>query len=291
MLAWTPGRKPSANEDASGEEADATDESVIDWKVLKPEEVATYPEDQIIWRWARMSKSKGNVVTPDQAAADYGADALRTYEMFIAPFEETVQWSESGIQGASRFMGRVYRLVTQYADETASAPDPGATQFKALRRKTHQTIAKVTDDVEHFRFNTAVAALMEWVNTIYEVYNQVGKGVRDEALDEATAILPQLLAPIAPHLADELWERLGNTGFLYRHPWPESDAVIAAADEITLVVQVNGKVRDKLTAPASADKAALEALALASPKVIEALNGSAPKKVIVVPGKLVNVVI
>ena len=256
MLAWTPGRRPNFGEEAAGEEADAADESVIDWKVLKPEELATFPEDQIIWRWARMSKSKGNVVTPDQAAADYGADALRTYEMFIAPFEETVQWSESGIQGASRFMGRVYRLVAQHAEgfnpETwrsqIAAPD-SVNISKSLRRKTHQTIAKVTDDIEHFRFNTAVAALMEWVNAIYEVSNKLASGARDAAVDEAVEMLPQLIAPIAPHLADELWERLGQTGFLYRHPWPEADADAAQADEIVLIVQINGKVRDKLTAP------------------------------------------
>ena len=298
MLAWTPGRRPDFGEEAAGEEADAADESVIDWKVLKPEELATFPEDQIIWRWARMSKSKGNVVTPDQAATDYGADALRTYEMFIAPFEETVQWSDSGIQGASRFMGRVYRLVMQYADgfspETwrAQIAQPDAANVsKSLRRKTHQTIAKVTDDIEHFRFNTAVAALMEWVNAIYEVSNKLSSGMRDASVDEAVEILPQLIAPIAPHLADELWERLGQAGFLYRHSWPEADAAAAQADEIVLIVQINGKVRDKLTAPASADQATLEEMALASPKVVEALGGGAPKKVIVVPGKLVNIVV
>ena len=113
MLAWTPGRRPAPNEDAAGEE---TEEQIEDWKVLKPEERAVYPEDQVIWRWAKMSKSSGNVVTPDDMATQYGADALRVYEMFVAPFEETVQWSEEGIRGSSKFLRRVYALVAQFGD-------------------------------------------------------------------------------------------------------------------------------------------------------------------------------
>jgi len=137
-----------------------------------------------------------------------------------------------------------------------------------------------------------VAGLMEWVNTAYEVANALPSGTRSAALDEAIEYLTLALAPFAPHLADELWtEGLGQSGFLYRHPWPQADPEVAKKDEITLVVQVNGKVRDKMTAPADADQDALKALALASPKVAEALNGSTPKKVIVVPGKLVNVVV
>jgi leucyl-tRNA synthetase len=292
MLAYTPGRRPQAGE--NGDED--TGEQIIDWKVLKPEERATYPADQVIWRWTKMSKSLGNVVTPDETAGTYGADATRIYEMFVAPFEETVQWSEEGIRGSAKFLGRVYRLVAQYGAGHTSQWHERLSDLsdreKALRRKTHQTITRVAEDLENFRFNTAVAGLMEWTNAMYDIANGLKDGQRSAALDEALALFVPVLAPFAPHLADELWtDGLGQDGFLYRHTWPQADPNAARNEEITLVVQINGKVRDKLTAPADADNADLQALALASPRVQEQLNGSAPKKIIVVPGKLVNVVV
>jgi leucyl-tRNA synthetase len=291
MLAYTPGRKPSADE--SGE--DESDEKIEDWKAVKPDELSRFDPSEITYRWAKMSKSAGNVVTPDEAAERFGADSLRLYEMFVAPFEETVQWSEEGIRGSSKFLGRVYRLIAQWGigwtPKWRQIVGEASGKDRDLRRKTHQTLTRVADDLENFRFNTAVAGLMEWVNMIYEVANALPSGSRSAALDEAMELLVLTLAPFAPHLADELWtEGLGQSGFLYRHPWPLTDLEAAKNDEITLVVQVNGKVRDKMTAPADADQTALQALALASPKVIEMLNGSAPKKIIVVPGKLVNVV-
>ena len=292
MLAYTPGRKPSAGEEGDTE----SDEKIEDWKAVKPEDLARFDSTEITYRWAKMSKSAGNVVTPDEAAERFGADSLRLYEMFVAPFEETVQWSEEGIRGSSKFLGRVYRLIAQWG--IGWTPDWRQTIREAsgkdrdLRRKTHQTVLRVADDLENFRFNTSVAGLMEWVNVCYEIANALPTGTRSTALDEAMELLVLVLAPFAPHLADELWtEGLGQSGFLYRHPWPTADLEAAKNDEITLVVQVNGKVRDKMTAPADADQATLQVLALASPKVIEMLNGSVPKKVIVVPGKLVNVVL
>ena len=292
MLAYTPGRKPSADEEGDGE----GDEKIEDWKAVKPEDLSRFDPSEITYRWAKMSKSAGNVVTPDEAAEKFGADSLRVYEMFVAPFEETVQWSEEGIRGSSKFLARVYRLVAQFGPLAPSSLAPqnwgGGASERALRRKTHQTLLRVADDLEHFRFNTAVAAMMEWVNSCYEVANALSTGQRSAALDEAMEYLVLALAPFAPHLADELWtEGLGQTGFLYRHPWPQADPEVAKNDEITLVVQVNGKVRDKLTAPADADQNQLQQMALASPKVREMLNGSDPKKVIVVPGKLVNIVL
>ena len=229
-------------------------------------------------------------------AERFGADSLRVYEMFVAPFDETVQWSEEGIRGSAKFLARVYRLVAQWSDgwtpnwrETAAAVSG---KDRDLRRKTHQTIMRVSDDLENFRFNTAVAGLMEWTNAMYEVANALPPGTRSAALDEALEFFVPALAPFAPHLADELWTAgLGQEGFLYRYPWPQADPEVAKNDEMTLVVQVNGKVRDKIAAPADLDQAALQALALASPKVVEALGGNTPKKVIVVPGKLVNVVV
>ena len=292
MLAYTPGRKPSADDEGDGE----GDEKIEDWKAVKPDDLSRFDPSEITYRWAKMSKSAGNVVTPDEAAEKFGADSLRVYEMFVAPFEETVQWSEEGIRGSSKFLARVYRLVAQWGEGWTSPAPPelgaGGASERNLRRKTHQTLLRVADDLENFRFNTAVAGMMEWVNSCYDVANALPSGHRSAALDEAIEYLVLAIAPFAPHLADELWtEGMGQTGFLYRHPWPQADPEVAKNDEITLVVQVNGKVRDKLTAPADADQATLQQMALASPKVTEILNGSAPRKVIVVPGKLVNIVL
>ncbi len=297
MLARTAGRRPDTGEDSEGEAED----KIEDWVPLKADERDKYSEDQIVYRWAKMSKSMGNVVTPDEAAEKYGADALRVYEMFVAPFEEAVQWSEEAIRGSAKFLARVYRLVAQHGpgfsadwhnklDTGTDAHNPAR---RALRRKTHQTIAKVAEDLESFRFNTAVAALMEWVNVITDTAQSVdiAAGERSAALDEALQMLVLSLSPIAPHLADELWtEGLGLSGFLYKHPWPASDPEVAREDEITLVVQINGKVRDKLSAPAGLASADLETMALASPRIQKLLTGQSVRKVVVVPGKLVNIV-
>jgi leucyl-tRNA synthetase len=292
MLAYTPGYKPQPG-DEGGEDVEDT---VIDWKAIKPEDLSKHAPEDIVYRWAKMSKSAGNVVTPDDAAEKYGADALRVYEMFVAPFEETVQWKEETVIGSGKFLARVYRLVAGVAPGWSRAwrdrLDSLTPKEKALRRKTHQSILKVQDDLENFRFNTAVAGLMEWVNACYEIYNDLGDGARSSALDEAVELLVQTLAPLAPHLADELWtEGLGQSGFLYKHPWPAADPEVAKNDEITLVVQVNGKVRDKLTAPADATNEQLEALARSSSRLAEFTGGKDIKKVIVVPGRLVNIVV
>ena len=293
MLAYTPGRKPDADETPGD---DSSDEPIEDWVAIKPEDLSKYKSDDLIYRWAKMSKSAGNVVTPDETAGKYGADSTRVYEMFIAPFEETVQWSEDGIRGSFKFLARVYRLVAQQSEGWTPGwrerLDAGDAKEKSLRRKTHQTIVKIADDLEHFRFNTSVAGLMEWVNAMYEIANALPAGRRSAALDEAIENLILVLAPFAPHLADELWQvGLGQSGFLYKHAWPESDPEVAKADEITLVVQVNGKVRDKITAPAGLDNESLKAIALESERVQEHTNGKTIRNVIVVPGKLVNIVV
>lgn len=295
MLAYTPGYTPKPGEKtADGEESD--DEGIAEWKAIKPEDLPNFDPAEVVWRWAKMSKSAGNVVTPDDAAEKYGADALRVYEMFVAPFEETVQWKEETIIGSGKFLARVYRLVagvsTGWSRAWHDRLDSLTPKEKALRRKTHQSIAKVQDDLENFRFNTAVAGLMEWVNACYEIYNDLPAGERSPALDEAVELLVQALAPLAPHLADELWtEGLGQPGFLYKHAWPAADPEVAKNDEITLIVQVNGKVRDKLTAPADATNEQLEALARSSSRLAEFTGGKEIKKVIVVPGRLVNIVV
>jgi leucyl-tRNA synthetase len=295
LLAYTPGRRPAAGEEAAGD-SDGEGEKVIDWILLRPEERDTYPADQVVWRWARMSKSRHNVITPDEIAEKYGADSLRVYEMFVVPFEETVQWTEEGINGAYRFLNRLWR----WSNNALTAYDPNWREHlpaeesggdRKIRRKLHQTIRKVGEDLESFGFNTAIAGLMELVNELY-AYRQVDSAAGHPAVvSEALKTLVLLLAPFAPHLADELWERLGKSGSTYNATWPSFDAAVAAEDEITLVVQINGKVRDRLTVPAGLSEDSLRDHALASTRVQEMLNGQQVRKVIVVPGKLVNIVV
>jgi leucyl-tRNA synthetase len=290
LLGWTPGRKP-VGKDEHNEEAD---ESVVDWIVLRPEERANYPEDQISWRWVKMSKSYGNVVTPDEMAEKYGADVLRMYLLFVAPFEETVQFSMDGMNGAARFINRVWNFyregVAQYDRqwrEKISTAD-GDDKHMRLRRKLHQTLRKVTDDLGQFRFNVAIAAMMELVNEAvpYRAQADANPAVVSEVLE----LLVMMLAPMAPHLADELWQRMGHSGFLYHHPWPAYDPQVATDLTLTIPVQVNGKLRDRLTVDAGIDEDELKSRAQASEKVKEALNGLQIRKVVVVPGRLVNIV-
>jgi len=245
----------------------------------------------------KMSKSKFNVVTPDEMAEKYGADALRVYELFVAPFEDTVPWSEDGINGCWRFLNRVYRVVAERPGsfvpgwKACVRQETVSEEARALARKTHQTIVKVTKDIEDFAFNTAVAALMELTNQIYDFVNaKDGLRYPCPVWSEAVETLILLLAPMAPHLADELWQMIGREGYTYHAPWPEADPEVAKADVLTIVVQVNGKVRDKISVDADAGERELERLALESPKVQAALQGRPVRKVIVVPGRLVNVV-
>ena len=245
----------------------------------------------------KMSKSKFNVVTPDEMAEKYGADALRVYELFVAPFEDTVPWSEDGINGCWRFLNRVYRVVAERPGsfvpgwKACVRQETVSEEARALARKTHQTIVKVTKDIEDFAFNTAVAALMELTNQIYDFVNaKDGLRYPCPVWSEAVETLILLLAPLAPHLSDELWQMIGREGYTYHAPWPEADPEVAKADVLTIVVQVNGKVRDKISVDADAGERELERLALESPKVQAALQGRPVRKVIVVPGRLVNVV-
>lgn len=242
----------------------------------------------------KMSKSKGNVVTPDAVVEKHGADTLRLYELFVAPFDQAIEWREEGVSGANRFLHRVWRLVLEAIPhyqrdwkEKLQGAQLNADERK-LRRKTHQTIRKVGEDIEEFRFNTAVAAIMEWVNLMYDLKDAL---IGSPAFSEAIHSLILVLAPFTPHIADELWERLGYQGFTYNEPFPEYDPEVAAAEELNIVVQVNGKLRDVLVVPVDTPREELERLALASPKVQQFTNGKTVKKIIVVPNKLVNVVV
>lgn len=302
VLAYTPGREVGKDEQLEAEEEAATDEPIQNWKVLKPEERETIPPEKWVWRWVRMSKSKGNVVTPDEMAERYGSDTLRLFLLFVAPYEENVQWSDKGMEGAHRFVNRVWRLWNElrphYTPEWRRQMRPQqelAPQDRAVRRKLHQTIRKVENDVENFRFNTAVAALMEYTNELSAYRNalamQQPNPIQICVVSEAVETLALLFSPFTPHLADEWWERLGKEGFTFNQPWPKFDPLIAAEEEITVVVQVNGKLRDKLLLPPDTPDTELQRLALASPRVQTELAGRKPTKVVTVPNKLVNIVV
>lgn len=233
----------------------------------------------------KMSKSRGNVVAPDNLVEQYGADTVRTYLMFFARWEQGGPWNYDGIKGPQRLVNDVWEIaqkgyMPQNEDDKAS---------RALRRKTHQVIRKVTEDLENFSFNTAVAALMEWRNVIVEAQNK--RQASSTAMNEAIENLLLLFAPIAPHLTEELWAQRGKAYSIHTQAWPQWDEAVAKEESITLVVQINGKVRDRIEVAADIDEESAKQAALASPAVQEKLNGSTPRQVIVVPGRLVNIVL
>jgi leucyl-tRNA synthetase len=235
----------------------------------------------------RMSKSRGNVIDPDEQVRTYGADAVRAYLMFGYRWSEGGPWSPENIQGVVRWLNRVWTLVQETADLSVGEFDAPAAQD--LRRRVHQTIRQVSHDLETFEFNTVISALMELTNGIA---SSRGEGLEGTPVfKEAVETLLLLMAPCVPHIAEELWERIGKPYSIHKQPWPEFDVNVATADQITLVVQVNGKVRDRLTVAAGITDEEARALALKSEVVNRYLGGKAPKHVIVVPGRLVNIVI
>jgi leucyl-tRNA synthetase len=231
----------------------------------------------------KMSKSRGNVVAPDELVDRYGADVVRAYLMFFARWEQGGPWSSAGIQGTWRWLQRVHALY-QTGGESGV---PGA-DTTGLRRRVHQALRKVTADLEGFQFNTVISTLMELLNELVRVRDQGLGGT--EAFDEALGIYVRMLAPVAPHLAEELWHGRGGTRSVHLEPWPEVDEAATAEDSLTLPVQVNGKVRDRITVPVDTTQAEIERLALETAGVKRSLEGRPPRKVIVVPGRLVNVV-
>lgn len=232
----------------------------------------------------KMSKSRGNVVAPDALVAQYGADTVRAYLMFFAKWDQGGPWNYDGIKGPQRLLNDVWEIGTH--DYKPEAEDEAAN--RNLRRKTHQVIRKVTQDLEGFSFNTAVAAIMEHRNSITDA--QRAKNVSLDVWNEAVDSLLLVLAPIAPHITEELWQQRGHNYSIHQQPWPQWDGEVAKEDSITLVVQINGKVRDKIETNAGQDDETLKEIALSSEKVQGWLDGRPPRKVIVVKGRLVNIV-
>lgn len=242
---------------------------------------------------SKMSKSKGNVVSPEEIINKYGADTARLFILFAAPPERDLEWSEQGVEGSYRFLNRVWRLVAHYApvftgnSQVKMELDDAA---KTLRRATHHTIKRVTEDIStRFNFNTAISAIMELVNACYAYKDHPQQN--NAVVQEAIQTLIMLLSPFAPHIAEELWQEVGKEGSVHLQTWPAFDPEALVQDEVTVVVQINGKVRDRVNVLAGLEAKALEEKALQEPRVQQYLAGKQVVKVICIPGKLVNIVI
>jgi leucyl-tRNA synthetase len=244
-----------------------------------------FNQGTIIYRGGKMSKSKGNVIAPDEYVAELGADTVRGYLMFIGPWELGGEWSDSGIVGISRWLDRVWSLVeTSYVSQS--------TQPKAgmeLRHITHKTIKQVTEDLEKFRFNTMLASLMELTNYLSKI-KEIGT-VSDSLWQESITYLLLLLAPTAPHLAEELWERTGHPYSIHNQSWPQWDEQLVQEEEFTLVIQINGRLRDKLTVPASITETEARELALGRERIKAYTRDKKIANIICVPGRLVNIIL
>ena len=255
-------------------------------------------QGMVIKDGAKMSKSKGNIVDPEDMIKRYGADTTRLFSLFAAPPERDLEWQEEGVEGGARFLNRVWRLVYELSNYLSQEPTPvlmGKADLPPalweVRQKAHKTIKKVTEDIERFHFNTAIAAVMELVNHLYQTKDNIEATPQAGVVwREAIESLILLLSPFVPHVAEELWETVGKEESVVKAPWPEYDPEAIAEEEIVIVVQVNGKLRDRLLIPVSSEEEEVKAMALTSPKVRRFIDGKEVKKTIFVPQKLVNIV-
>ena len=269
--------------------------------------------DIVMGRTEKMSKSKKNIASPEELSDKYGADTARLFSLFAAPPVKDLEWSDTGVEGCYRFLNRVWRLITEVSPLQSSpttVEDQDNTNWKSaqqspsqdydkrvrdLVRSTHRTIKKVTGDLDRdFQFNTAIAALMEFVNDLYKYLGEekVPKTPDEtQGLREALTTLLLLLSPFAPHLSEELWERMGNQPNMTRQPWPKFDPSLVVSEELTIPIQVNGKLRSKIIVPAEFEKEQIVSLAQDDSKLAEWLQGKTPRKVIYVEKKLVNFVV
>jgi leucyl-tRNA synthetase len=243
-----------------------------------------HPDFKVDSRAHKMSKSRGNVVNPDEIVREYGADSLRLYEMFMGPLEATKPWSMSGVSGVRNFLDRVWRMIMDVrSDEVVLLPNVSDQPMSGEQAQMlHRTIATVTDDLESMSFNTAIARLMEFVNFFTK------QEVRPRT---AMCDFTKLLSPLAPHLAEELWQHLGHSQSLAYDAWPSFDPALTRAAQVEVPLQINGKVRAKISVPAECSQEELQSLALADSRIAELTSGKQILKIIVVPGRLVNVVI
>jgi leucyl-tRNA synthetase len=234
----------------------------------------------------KMSKSRGNVIAPDTLVDQYGADTVRAYLMFFARWDMGAPWNSNGIEGTARWLRRVWTLYTEVSQ---SRPNPDPTVLRDLKRKVHQTLKSVTHDYNNFEFNTIISSLMELLNEFYKAREQGVSGTVEwqEALD----IYLRMMAPATPHIAEELWARQGKPYSIHTRTWPVFDPQAAAEDQITIVIQINGKVRDRLEAPADIGEEEAKNQALSREVVVKYLEGKQPRKVIMVPKKLINIVV
>ena len=247
-------------------------------------------QGMVIKDGAKMSKSKGNVVDPHYLIEKYGADTARLFSLFAAPPERDLDWNDQGVEGSFRFLNRIWRLVTENLEvlKKDSTPVGSDVVSQTLHRKTHQTIQKVTEDIKRYHFNTAISMVMELTNETYGVLP-----LRKEttgAFQEAVWAMLLLLSPFVPHITDELWHRMGRTTFLINEPWPVFDSKATKEDEITLVIQVNGKLRDRLSLPADITEQKVRAMVQKQEKIKKHLEGKTVHKIIYIPRKLVNIV-
>ncbi|MEE8574638.1 MAG: leucine--tRNA ligase, partial [Thermodesulfobacteriota bacterium] len=252
-----------------------------------------------VGRVEKMSKSKKNTIDPDGIIKRYGADTTRLFSLFAAPPERDLDWNEDGVEGSYRFLSRVWRLVIDNEellknsaayDSKANKSDKLEGAGKDLNRKTHETISKVTRDIEdRFHFNTAISAVMELVNQLYQFDRSVshGAGLFKEAVDSVLV----LLSPFAPHITEELWQRVGGEGYLFDHPWPAFSEEATRKAELSLVVQINGKVRSKVIVAVDASKEEVERITMADEKIVEWIGDKQLRKFIYVPGKIINLVV
>jgi len=252
-------------------------------------------EKVTVGRSMKMSKSKRNVVEPSLLIERYGADTARLFSLFASPPEKDLDWSEQGVEGAFRFLGRVYRLIVPRSKAVSRAggtPDESAAS-RRIRRVTHRTLRKVTGDVEErYHFNTAISAIMEMVNFLYLVEDADWESPGTApALAEAVEMILLMLSPFAPHLSEELWEGIGKKGLVSAQPWPRFDAEVARSEEILVVVQINGKLRSRITVDAEATEEEIRSMVMTDPRVREYTEGKAIRKMVYVPKKLVSIVL
>jgi len=264
---------------------------------------ALLSQGMVIKDGAKMSKSKGNVVDPDELIRRFGADTARLFSLFAAPPEKDLDWNDRGVEGASRFLNRIWRFVQGHLAELGAAPpavsaaeagtlsDAG----RAFRRVIHETIERVTHDIEKdFHFNTAISAIMELVNALHDFdrdsMDSMNRAERGRLLREAVQTMVLLLGPVSPHITEELWAALGHRESLFKHPWPAADPAALQRAEVEIIVQVDGRVRSRLTVDVTAPEGEIQDRVLADQKVRQWTDGRQVAKVVIVPGRLVNVV-